>query len=348
MIRPRYRDELRATLDSMLEGVLVVDCAERVLQMNDAARRLLRIRDVVKGRRLKRVTDREEVRAAVARVLAGGAPETAQMRRRDGPRDEVIEVRTTPLKGKRGALTGAIVVLHDASELDRLARVRQEFIANVSHELKTPTTAILAMADTLVDTPDLDPATHDRFLERIRDQAQRMRAVVADLLTLSRLESPDAALAPEVLDLTEPVRDACEALAPVAAAKGVAFGVRFPDRPVRVEADREHLRQAASNLIDNAIKYTPAGGRADVAVGASRKRGWLEVRDTGIGIALDDQERIFERFFRVDRARSRDAGGTGLGLAIVKHVARASGGRVDVTSAPGRGSTFRVSWPLRG
>ena len=349
--RPRYRDELRAVLDSMLEGVIAVDGRGRIIHMNAGAELLACVgADDAVGRKLGAVVDLDAVRDVAERVLAGGGPEAALVRRKRGVREDVIQVRAAPLKGKGDKLAGAVIVFQDISELERLATVRQEFISNASHELKTPVTAILGLIETLVDTPDVDADTHDQFLVRIRDQARRLRALVSDLLTLSRLESPQSGFVTEPVDLTEPVRDAYEALLTLAQAKNIALTGAWPRGPVIVEADREGLRQAATNLIDNAIKYTPAGGRVAVRVLAAldlkgRPVGRLEVEDTGIGIAPADQERVFERFYRVDRARSRDAGGTGLGLAIVKHITRATGGEIELTSVPGRGSAFRLWWP---
>ena len=352
-VKPRFRDELRAVLDSMLEGVIAVDSEQRVTHVNEGARLLLHTSaSGAVGATLRTLVDEAAVRGPVARVLAGGPAETSLVRRRRGLREEIIRVRTAPLMGKRARLAGAVIVLEDISELERLNTVRQEFISNASHELKTPVTAILGMIETLVDAPDLEPEMHQSFLTRIRDQARRLRALIDDLLTLSRLDSPDAPFACEPVDLAEPVREAFEAVAPVALTKSIALRGNWPKVPLIVEADREGLRQAASNLIENAVKYTQAGGRVEVRVlgvfdHAGRPRATLEVEDNGIGIAPADQERVFERFYRVDRGRSRDAGGTGLGLAIVKHIARATGGTIGLQSAPGRGSCFRLSWPRR-
>jgi len=347
MIRPRYRDELRAVLDSMLEGVIAVDGRRRVIHMNEGARLLAREPPETRRRiRLEDVVDAPEVLEPVKRVLAGGEAESMRVRRPRALHAEVLQVRTAPLRGKGGKLAGAVVVFQDVSELERLATVRQEFISNASHELKTPVTAILGLVETLVDQPEVDTETHARFLVKVRDQARRLSALIGDLLTLSRLDSPDAPLAREPVDLCEPVREAFDALFTLAQARDIALTAAWPRSPVLVLADREGLRQAASNLVDNAIKYTPAGGSVQVRVTSTGRAGRLEVEDTGIGIHPAHQERIFERFYRVDRARSREAGGTGLGLAIVKHIVRATGGAIELASTPGRGSRFRLLWPL--
>ena len=345
--RPRYRDELKAVLDSMLEGVIAVDGRGRVIHINDGARPVAHEPEGgAEGHPLADVVAVRELIAPVERVLAGGEPEAARVRRRRGMRETQFSVRVAPLSGKGGKLAGAVIVLQDVTELERLATVRQEFIANASHELKTPVTAILGLIETLVDTPDVEPATHADYLERVRDQAHRLSALVNDLLALSRLDAPGTAFAREALDLAEPVRDAFDALFAQALARDITLTAVWPRHPVLVQADREGVRQAASNLVDNAIKYTTGGGTVQVRVREAHGTGRLEVEDSGIGIAPEHQERIFERFYRVDRARSREAGGTGLGLAIVKHIVRATGGTLELDSTPGKGSRFRLGWPL--
>lgn len=353
MVRPRYRDELRAVLDSMQEGVIAVDGSGRVTHANSGAGLLLGTAvERAVGALLSDLLDLTSVLDAVKRVLAGAQGEVVVVRRGQGRHAEVIRVRTAPLRSRRNALAGAIVVMHDASEAERLALVRQEFISNASHELKTPVTAILAMIETLVDaSPEspVDAATQTRYMLRIRDQADRLRLVIGDLLALSRLESVEARPRLKRVDLAVPVREAFDALATVAEGRDLQLHGTWPVDPVWVDADHEALHQAASNLIDNAIKYTTPPGRIDVRVRQLKQAGVmvarLEVKDTGIGIPADEQERVFERFYRVDRARSRDAGGTGLGLSIVKHVVRATHGTVHLTSAPGQGSRFELTWP---
>jgi two-component system phosphate regulon sensor histidine kinase PhoR len=309
LVRPRFRDELRAVLDSMLEGVVVVDNTGQVTHINGVARTLLELQGSL-GQRFEEISNLKMVREPVRRVLAGGAAEAQQVRRTLGLREQVIQLRTAPLHGKKNVLAGAVVVLHDVSELDRLATIRQEFISNASHELKTPITAILAMAETLVEEPDTDPERHRHFLMRIREQARRMGSIVSDLLTLSRLESPDLGFNMEVLSLADTVREVFDTLAPLAAAKDIAFLGYWPAKPVRIECDHQWLVQAAQNLIDNAIKYTHSGGRVEVRVLArwddkGKLQGRLEVEDNGIGIAPVHQARIFERFYRVDQADRR-------------------------------------------
>jgi two-component system phosphate regulon sensor histidine kinase PhoR len=257
-----------------------------------------------------------------------------------------IDLRASPLRDAEGGLSGAVAVLHDVSELRRLESVRRDFVANVSHELKTPLTAIRGFVETLLSDPRLEPATRQRFLERIRDQSERLSLLVADLLTLARIESQQIERELYVLDLRGALREAALRFGPQCQGQGIALELaELPDEPLEVRSDPESIREIVDNLMDNAIKYTPSGGR--VRLGARRVGDQVEisVSDTGIGIEPRDQERVFERFYRVDKARSRELGGTGLGLSIVKHLALALEGGVSLESRPGRGSTFFVHLP---
>jgi two-component system phosphate regulon sensor histidine kinase PhoR len=343
----RDRNQLLAVLGGMVEGVVAVDAKQRVVHMNDVAGRILGTtpRDAA-GRRIWEVCRIPEALERVRAAAEDGVEGTGEALVASPPRDRAVALHASPLRDGRGDRAGAVLVLHDVTELRRLEAMRRDFVANVSHELKTPVTAVRGLVETLLDDPAMDPGAHRRFLEKIRDQSARLSALIADLLTLSRVESEDRFLERVPLDLREPVRESVRALHPIAEAKGLTLGAEIPESPVVVVGDREALRQTADNLLDNAIKYTAAGGRITVRVRSEGGEARLEVEDTGIGIEPRHQERIFERFYRVDKARSRELGGTGLGLAIVKHIALALGGNVSLRSVPGRGSTFAVRVPL--
>ena len=343
----RDRNEVRAILTGMIEGVVAIDREERVLLLNEPAARALRADAATgPGRRIWEVTRIREVGEALQRAVRDGADVAIDLVVPEHPRDRALTLHAAPLRDGEGRPAGAVAVLHDVTELRRLEAVRRDFVANVSHELKTPVTAIRGMVETCLDDAAMDEATRRRFLGRIADQSVRLSALVTDLLTLSRLESQPEALVREPLDLREPVRAAVAALGPTAERQGLALAVEAPDAPLPVTGDPTALRQVIDNLLDNAIKYTPSGGRVTARLRRDGATAGLEVADTGIGIEPRHQDRIFERFYRVDTARSREMGGTGLGLAIVKHIALAHGGRVAVESAPGVGSTFRVALPL--
>jgi two-component system phosphate regulon sensor histidine kinase PhoR len=254
-------------------------------------------------------------------------------------------LRDTEVGGK----VGALVVLTDVTGLRQVDRVRKDFVANVSHELRTPITTVKGFAETLTDGTAHDPGDVSRFLEIIGSHADRMEKIIEDLLTLSRLELDGGRQAMDLdrVDLSDPVRRAVDACRPGAERKGITIETSLRSG-VTIDADPHLLEQALVNLIDNAVKYSGDGSR--VRVGCEEKAGGvvISVEDEGCGIAGEHLSRIFERFYRVDKARSRRLGGTGLGLAIVKHVAQIHGGRVDVRSTPGRGSVFSIHFPGNG
>jgi len=336
-----------AILSGMVEGVVAVDANERVVHVNSAAEGILGISaKEAMGRRIWEATRVREVSSSISDAMSKRQVSVAEARIPSPQKEQVIQTIAAPLRGAGGELDGAIVVLHDVSELRQLEKVRRDFIANISHELKTPLAAIRGLVETLIDDPDMDGDTHDRFLAKIRDQSSRLSNLVVDLLTISRLESEESSLEFDTLDLRGPIAESHRVLLPQAEAARISVAAHLPEEPVEVQGDVEALRELVDNLLGNAIKYTPPGGRVDVRLGVANGSAILEVEDTGIGISPADQGRVFERFYRVDKARSRLMGGTGLGLSIVKHVALAHGGNVSVSSEEGKGTTFRVQIPL--
>jgi two-component system phosphate regulon sensor histidine kinase PhoR len=240
---------------------------------------------------------------------------------------------------------GFALGIEDQSRIKRLESLRRDFVANVSHELKTPLAAILGYVETMLDDPEMPAPTRQRFLDKVARQSERLARLVGDLLTLSRLDEMATPEAAPVTRLGTIVRETARDLAALAGRRNLTLTTTVRhEAPVR--ADAEALRQVVGNLVDNAIKYTPEGGRVAIALAADGEVAHLEVADTGIGLSAVDQERVFERFYRVDRARSRDVGGTGLGLAIVKNTVRSLGGEVGVRSELGQGSTFWVRMPI--
>jgi two-component system phosphate regulon sensor histidine kinase PhoR len=237
-----------------------------------------------------------------------------------------------------------LVVLHDLSESEAVQRMRQDFVANVSHELRTPLTTLRGYAETLLEG-GLDDAEHRvEFVTSMRDGAIRLQALVEDLLALAELERPDASLRREPLDLRALAAEHVEHVRGAAERARLTLALE-PGPPVILSADRVRLGQVLANLLDNAVKYTERGS-VRVALGVSNRRAWCEVRDTGPGIPVRDLPRVFERFYRVDKARSREKGGTGLGLSIVKHAIALHGGEVSVVSRVGEGTTFRFEVPI--
>jgi len=260
--------------------------------------------------------------------------------------DQNIEVHASPFRDASGELVGVVVVLHDVSELERLETIRQDFVANVSHELKTPITAIRGLVETMVEDEEMSADNHRSFLKKTMNQTLRLSNIVADLLSLSRLESAGMDLVKEPIDLREVVNGSLAALLPVSEDKGIPIETDISDETMEILGDWEALFQSVNNLIDNAIKYNSKKGKVWLSLRRKAKNAVIEVRDSGIGIESLEQHRIFERFYRVDKARSRQVGGTGLGLSIVKHTVLAHGGQLSVESVHGTGSTFQISLPL--
>jgi len=241
-----------------------------------------------------------------------------------------------------------VLVLHDVTEIRNLERVRTDFVANASHELKTPITAIRGFSETVVDDPDIDRDTLRRFMERIHSQSIRLSQLVSDLMTISRLESDQGNDDFGLVNFSDIVNRAVRSAESAAHGKHQHLSAELSGTKLEVLGDRQNLSQLADNLIDNAIKYTPEEGRIIVRLFRKGSEAVLEVEDSGIGISPQYLERVFERFYRVDKARSQSLGGTGLGLSIVRNIAEKHSGTVSVASQSGAGSTFSFKIPLAG
>lgn len=333
-------------LAGMIEGVIAVDDRQRIVLANHAAGRLLEFRpEEVRGRPLMEVLRSHALHQAVTTAMFTHRPQRIETSR-EGSDRLVADVRVTPLPGD--PCPGVVLVLHDTTELRRLENLRRDFVANVSHELKTPLSSIKAYAETLRNGAIGDPEASERFLARIEEQAERLHRLILDMLMIARVESAQQAFEIVSVSVGDVVSACIEDRRQSAEAKQIALSIAPDMAPCSVQADREGLREILDNLIDNAIKYTPEGGSVTVSWQASEGMCLLSVSDTGIGIGPEHRKRVFERFYRVDKARSRELGGTGLGLAIVKHLAQAFGGKVTVDSEPGRGSTFTAHLPTAG
>jgi two-component system, OmpR family, phosphate regulon sensor histidine kinase PhoR len=338
------RERQATVLGGMIEGVIAVDPRQRIVFANAAAGRLFNFRPAhAEGRRLLEVVRNHELDAAV-----NAAVTTRQPQRLETVRDSVdkvsVAIQATPLAGN--PCQGVVLVMHDTTELRRLESLRRDFVANVSHELKTPLSSIKAYAETLRNGALADRESAVKFVERIQEQTERLHNLIIDMLSLARIESGQEVFTIEPVSVRE-VTEAClAAQRPAAEVKRIELRVDADDAPCEVRADREGLREMLDNLVDNAIKYTGEGGRIVVRWKKLVDEATIDVEDTGIGINQEDLSRVFERFYRVDKARSRELGGTGLGLAIVKHLAQSFGGGVSARSDPGQGSTFSVTLPL--
>ena len=350
------RNQLTAVLGGMVEGVVAIDLDRQVLHLNAVAANWFRrpAPELAVGRPIYELSRQPEISGALIEAMEKRRQVSrtftlARFTDQDGGPNR-FELNASPLLSSRRdgeQVEGAVAVIHDITELERLESMRRDFVSNVSHELKTPLTAIHGYVETLLDADPVDGPTRGRFLRKIRRQSNRLSALVSDLLTLSRIES--SAEPPEkIVDLRSPVGEVLSLLGPSSEERGLELVAECPQAPVQVLGEEEAIRQALSNLVDNAVKYSSVGGRVVVRLQTENGRAVLEIEDQGPGIATEHLDRIFERFYRVDRARSRELGGTGLGLAIVKNVARRHGGGVEVESERGRGSTFRFWLPTAG
>ena len=339
----RERDNLQEILASMSEGVLVVDRDGRAQMINPAFYQLFDLVGDFTGRPALEIIRHPGFARLIEDTLRKRQTQSSQIVLPSPERRTLLLTSAVLSGGERGA----VVAARDTTELTRVADMRRDFVANVSHELKTPLAAIRGYAETLRDGALDEPPTARRFTERILSQCRRLQELLDDLLILSRLEGMDAALDREPVDLDAVARRAVELLTPAAREKRVEIELQEEDVPA-VQGDAGNLERLLLNLLDNAIKYNRPDGKITVRVGRCGADALLEVSDTGIGIPSESIPRIFERFYRVDKGRAREEGGTGLGLAIVKHIAQAHGGQVDVESRMGRGATFRVRLPLAG
>jgi two-component system phosphate regulon sensor histidine kinase PhoR len=338
--------ESQALLGGMEEGVLILDLQGRVKKMNDSMLAILPQSfpaDI--GKHYLEVFRDPELNDLIQTTLASGQGQKRSLSFLSQP-DRIYQVQSSLIRDPGSQTGGVVMVFHDVSEMKRLERVRQEFVANVSHELRTPLTAIKGYAEALLEEKIEGSPHAAEFLKIIERHAARMEKIVADLLLISQLESPARFLRREPISVHELLRTALESVRPLSDAKKQTLELIFPAEIPPLFGDAQKIHQMLVNLLQNAVNYTPGEGRV-VLEGRKAEGGiQFEVADTGIGIPPEDLPRIFERFYRVDKGRSRELGGTGLGLSIVKHIAEAHGGRVAVESRLGKGSKFTVTLPL--
>lgn len=347
----RERNQREAILASMVEGVVAVDSQRRVIGMNQAAARLLEVdAETVGGRGLQEIVREAQLLDLLDEVLSGGQPLEGDVVLHNGG-ERFLHASATllqdvELRQGEGSGVGALVVLHDVTRLRRLENVRRDFVANVSHELKTPITSVKGFVETLLDGAMDDPAQARRFLSIVATQADRLNEIIEDLLTLSRIEQDTqrAEIALQDAPIQQILEAALQACRPKASQKKVQIQCVCDGR-LQAKVNSALLEQAVVNLVDNAVKYSPDGQTVRVEAERFEAELVIRVRDNGCGIAVEHLPRLFERFYRVDKARSRKLGGTGLGLAIVKHIAQAHGGRAAVESTPQRGSVFSLHLP---
>lgn len=338
----RQRTRLEGMLKGLVPGVIAIDAQDRVQFMNPTIERWCGVQEAsALGHSLMEVLRHHELAAALAAARDQRVEQLKEITLL-GQGERVVEVRAAPLPGPD---RGAVAVLYDVTELRRLERIRQDFVANVSHELRTPLTAIRGAVETLIEGAAKDPKNREVFLKVAQDHAERLERLVEDLLDLATVERQAAALKLETVSLKRMGERVVSLTRPAAERRRVALEHRLEDAASSVLADPFRLEQAMINLVDNAVKFTEPGGRVWLEARPTGEGVEISVHDTGIGIPEKDLPRIFERFYRVDKAHARASGGTGLGLSLAKHLIEAHGGTVRVESEEGRGTVVRVVLP---
>lgn len=342
---------VRTILGAMRDGLAVVDMEGRIRLMNAAVRRLFTIRGEGIGSTLLETMRDGAVSELVAKTLRNGDTGNVTIQVRGSGRDsrQDISVTAQPMKSDEGETNGAVVLFQDVTQLQQLELVRREFVSNVSHELRTPLSIFRGYVETLLDEPEIETTERERILRVMEKHSGRLDSLVEDLLSLARLEAPDPHLQLTDVRLGESLLRIASDWQKKAAAKQLRLVVEAKDGLPAIRADELRFEEIVHNLLDNAVKYSPAGANITMRVGrAAKECVELSVIDEGSGIAAADLPRIFERFYRTDKARSRELGGTGLGLAIVKHIAQLHGGSVRAESELGRGTTIHIRLPIGG
>lgn len=336
-----------AILNSIHQGVLLLNMEGRVLATNRALALFFESAANATGKSVIEVVRSHDIQALADRVRVDCQPALAEIDV-PGPPLRRFEVTGSAVKDREGRPVGLVIMLHEITRLKQLEDTRREFVANVSHELRTPLSMVKGYVETLIDGAKDDPALLPKFLGVIQKHADRLAFLIEDLLTLSRLDSGSVAMQPRDLDLRDAVASALEDLEGRAAERCVVMENGVPEG-LWVRADGDRLGQVLFNLLENAIKYGRSPGMVVIrTLVHPEAKVEIQIQDDGPGIPAESLERVFERFYRVDRARSREEGGTGLGLAIVKHLVQAQGGTVWVRSEPGRGATFHFTLPMPG
>ncbi len=347
----RQHNQLQAVFSSMVEGVITVDTEERILDVNESGAQLLNVDpEKIKGKSILLAVRNTHLQNFVKNALASALPMEGEFSSRMGAdgQEKYFYAHGARLQDSQGHITGALIVINDVTKLRKLESIRRDFVANVSHELKTPITSIEGFAETLLDGALDDPEDARRFVEIIGKQASRLHAIVEDLLALSRVEQEARReeIALQELPVVDILHAAIQSCSPRAEEEDMAISLDCAPT-LTAGINPALLEQAVVNLLDNAVKYSGKGSTIRVEAEKQRDEILIRVRDNGVGIGAQDISRIFERFYRVDKARSAKLGGTGLGLSIVKHIVAAHHGHVSVESSPGKGSIFTIHLPAR-
>jgi two-component system, OmpR family, phosphate regulon sensor histidine kinase PhoR len=349
-LEDRFREgefSVQAVFGAMLDGLVVVDERRRVRIMNREFRKVFGLEEAEPGEPLLEMIRHASIDRLVMEAIRVREPQRESIQMSRGPSEgREMEVSAVPLGENSGQTDGAVVLFHDVTQLRQMEEIRRDFVANVSHELRTPLSIFRGYLETLLDDPHQPPGELLRILEVMERHSDRLYALVEDVLSLARLESPEAELDLSEISLPEFFQEILRDWEKRLAAKQLKSHLDLPRDLPPLEADESRLQEIINNLLDNAVKYSPASGVITLRAAVENGRMRISVSDEGIGIRESDLPRIFERFYRADKARSRELGGTGLGLSIVKHIAQLHGGTAQAQSELGKGTTISVVLPL--
>ena len=339
--------QLTSVLKSISHGILVIDIDGNIILINDEARKMIKSKCIGKeeGKNIKQVIHVEKILNGIEKYIGSKENNCEKLKLED---ETVYKLKIDPvyLQNSKNAIIGSIINIENITEIVKLENMRRDFVANVSHELKTPLTSINGFVETLIINEDLPSDKRNRFLAIIQKESDRLKRLIEDILLLSSIESKNNLVTENVL-LYNIFKEVYEMISYIASSKHIKIYYNFEDEKVAIQAYGDYIKQLFLNLIDNAIKYTPEGGTVIINQFTRNDEITIEVIDNGVGIPKEDQDKIFQRFYRVDKARSRSVGGTGLGLAITKHIVNSLQGNISVESKLGEGSKFIVTIPTK-
>lgn len=339
--------QLTSVLKSISHGILVIDIDGNIILINDEARKMIKSKCIGKeeGKNIKQVIHVEKILNGIEKYIGSKENNCEKLKLED---ETVYKLKIDPvyLQNSKNAIIGSIINIENITEIVKLENMRRDFVANVSHELKTPLTSINGFVETLIINEDLPSDKRNRFLAIIQKESDRLKRLIEDILLLSSIESKNNLVTENVL-LYNIFKEVYEMISYIASSKHIKIYYNFEDEKVAIQAYGDYIKQLFLNLIDNAIKYTPEGGTVIINQFTRNNEITIEVIDNGVGIPKEDQSKIFQRFYRVDKARSRSVGGTGLGLAITKHIVNSLQGNISVESKLGEGSKFIVTIPTK-
>ncbi len=339
--------QLKSILKSISHGILAIDINGNILLINDEAKKIIKSdkNQIVEGKNINFVIKEQRILKEINKFKGSNKNEISNIVMDD---ETVYNIKVDPiyLQNTVNVIIGSIINIEDITEKVKLENMRSDFVANVSHELKTPLTSISGFVETLRLNENIDNSTRNRFLEIIESESDRLKRLIDDILLLSSIENTESRVL-EKINLYETFNAVKDMLSYIAESKDIDFKYEFLETSLYVNSNRDYIKQIFLNLIENAIKYTPSNGQVRVIVASNEKDIIIEVKDNGIGIPKEDINRIFERFYRVDKARSRDVGGTGLGLDITKHIIKSLNGKIEVKSELNKGSEFIVTIPKK-